>query len=173
MNTDNRTNGQIVAKALVAHCEDHKMPFPRGSVKKIVEALRVAGRLAGEPTEAQVEAAAKALRADEGFMEEVHSALEVSWSEYIARLVLMAAQGAAPQAEIHEPSHDRVYCVRCGGNWPCQPAPALPSSGVDEDALARLLCEKNYLSPDGKPTCAACRDKAHEVAEWLKEQGRA
>lgn len=45
----------------------------------------------------QVEAAAKALRADEGFMEEVHSALEVSWSEYIARLVLTAAQGAAPQ----------------------------------------------------------------------------
>ena len=58
--TDNRTNGQIVAKALVAHCEDHKMPFPRGSVKKIVEALRVAGRLAGEPTEAQVDEAALA-----------------------------------------------------------------------------------------------------------------
>ncbi len=56
-------------------------------------------QLSGNPgqfTEAQVEAAAKALRADEGFMEEVHSALEVSWSEYIARLVLVAAQGAAP-----------------------------------------------------------------------------
>ena len=60
MTTDNRTNGQIVAKALVAHCEEHKMPFPRGSVKKIVEALRDAGRLAGEPTETQVEAAADA-----------------------------------------------------------------------------------------------------------------
>lgn len=55
MTTDNRTNGLIVAKALVAHCEDHKMPVPRGSVKKIVEALRVAGRLAGEPTEAEWE----------------------------------------------------------------------------------------------------------------------
>lgn len=60
---------------------------------------------ANEPTEAQVEAAAKALRADEGFMEEVHSALEVSWSEYIARLVLVAAQGAAPQAG------------QCGARW--------------------------------------------------------
>lgn len=48
-------------------------------------------------TGAQVEAAAKALRADEGFMAEVHSALEVSWSEYIARLVLVAAQGATTE----------------------------------------------------------------------------
>lgn len=54
---------------------------------------------ANEPTPEQVEAAAKVLRADEGFMAEVHSALEVSWSEYIARLVLVAARGAAPQAE--------------------------------------------------------------------------
>lgn len=68
--TDNRTNGQIVEKALVAHCEDHKMPFPRGSIKKIVEALRVAGRLAGEPTEAQVEAAAKVLAPDGVFAED-------------------------------------------------------------------------------------------------------
>ena len=52
-----------------------------------------------------------------------------------------AAQGAAPQAakDIHEPSHDRVYCVRCGGNWPCQPAPVLPSGGVDEDATAEVF----------------------------------
>ena len=80
---------------------------------------------ANEPTEAQVEAAAKALRADEGFMEEVHSALEVSWSEYIARLVLAAAQGAAPQAE----SDWRLDVVP--EPW-TNPAPVLPSSGVDE-----------------------------------------
>lgn len=56
-----------------------------------------------------------------------------------ALAALAAAQGAAPQAvkDVHEPSHDRVYCVRCGGNWPCQPAPAPPSSDVDEDALIR------------------------------------
>lgn len=69
-----------------------------------------------------------------------------------------------------------AWCVHCNIPYPCHTmqtlAPVLPPSAVDEDALARLLCEKNYLSPDGKPTCAACRDKAHEVAEWLKEQGR-
>ena len=68
-----------------------------------------------EPTPEQVEAAAKALRADAGFMEEVHSALEVSWSEYIARLVLVAAQGAAP---------------------------VVPSSGVDEDALVQRIYDE-------------------------------
>lgn len=44
-----------------------------------------------------------------------------------------------PARDIHEPSHDRVYCVRCGGNWPCQPAPVLPSSTVDEGDLAKVI----------------------------------
>lgn len=130
-----------------------------------------------EPTEAQVEAAAKALRADEGFMAEVHSALEVSWSEYIARLVLVAAQGAAPQAEsapyrivrvLHEHQRDasvtsRVKCV-CGVTCDDRashrlhqaeliahlaPAPVLPSSGVDEDKLAEVIEQHVLGEPNG------------------------
>lgn len=73
--------------------------------------------ITNEPTEAQVAAAAKALRADEGFMEEVHSALEVSWSEYIARLVLVAAQGAAPQAEAYDHCCQHPRCP--GGSLCC------------------------------------------------------
>lgn len=69
--TDNRTNEQIVAETLVAHCESFNCPVPGGATEKIVAALRTAGRLAGETkpteakssqdfvfTEAQVEAAA-------------------------------------------------------------------------------------------------------------------
>lgn len=107
--------------------------------------------------------------------------------EAILEAALVAAQGAAPQAEkdIHEPSHDRVYCVRCGGNWPCQPAPVLPSSTVDridisnlpapvlqvdEDALADvLLQERRTWEEHGS---GSSLDLARAVAEWLKEQGR-
>lgn len=96
--------------------------------------------------EAQVEAAAKALRADEGFMAEVHSALEVSWSEYIARLALVAAQGAAPLAPseyAYCPIHGDLLAAnrsyRCG-NAPTgheYAAPEQPSSAVDEAVLIR------------------------------------
>lgn len=39
------------------------------------------------------------------------------------------SEGVTPPAPseakaIHEPDEGRVYCVRCGGNWPCQPAPS-------------------------------------------------
>lgn len=51
-------------------------------------------------------------------------------SAEVSRLVgeirtLLDATGAAPRepSEVHEPSHDRVYCVRCGGKWPCQEQP--------------------------------------------------
>lgn len=115
-----------------------------------------------EPTPEQVEAAAKALRADEGFMAEVHSALEVSWSEYIARLVLVAAQGDAPQAESapkssyispslpamirnlwkSDPSENSVRtALKLAGDLiqeliDLKAAPVLPLSGVDEERLA-------------------------------------
>ena len=88
-----------------------------------------------EPSEAQVEAAAKAI-ADNLFPNwTLFSRARASKDRgslihVAARAALVAAQGAAPQAakDIHEPNHDRVYCVRCGGNWPCQPAQVLLSS---------------------------------------------
>lgn len=52
-------------------------------------------------------------------------------------------------------------------------APVLPSSGVDEDALAEVLCramdDETY---EGDP-CSACSQQARAVAEWLKGQGNA
>ena len=102
-------------------------------------------------TEAQIEAAAKAV-ADAMFPRWVEcdrvlrSRDEGSLIRTAARAALVAAACAAPQApkDIHEPNHDRVYCVRCGGNWPCQPAPVQPSSTVDEAALAEVIATANY-----------------------------
>ncbi len=69
------------------------------------------------------------------------------------RAALEAAAGAAPQApkDIHEPNHDRVYCVRCGGNWPCQPSPAHPSSTVLEAAAGVEPQAECSERPGGRP----------------------
>ena len=117
-----------------------------------VEEMTMSDNRTNEPTEAQVEAAAKIIRraslettADPGdFWSDCYEGEQEAWRN-AARAALeaaaRAAQGAAPQAakDIHEPSHDRVYCVRCGGNWPCQPPPVLPSSGVDEIWRGRIV----------------------------------
>lgn len=127
-----------------------------------------------EPTEAQVEAAAKALRANEGFMADVHSALEVSWSEYIARLVLFAALGAAPQ--------DNGNCGGCRDLGPHRNVPGcqyyeapVPSSGVDEDALAEVIAKSRGFGNGWEQipplTREAYREVARAVADWLKKQG--
>ena len=89
--------------------------------------------------EAQVLAAAKALRADEGFMAEVHSALEVSWSEYIARLALAAAAGATPQAESAQPWNDEADPNSPRFDSPWEKAAALLSTlrGAQFDLLTR------------------------------------
>lgn len=181
MTTDNRTNEQIVDEAM-------SVQWGRGGwfAGAVVTALEAAGRLVKPNetksdqafcfSEVQVEAAAKAIYGDDptwGYVNDYgYGEVASQWrhlGEGIqemfrlkARAALVAAQGAAPRAakDIHEPSHDRVYCVRCGGNWPCQApqaeseerreffaeygrgtahpsmgaAPVLPSGGVDEDA---------------------------------------
>lgn len=104
-----------------------------------------------EPSEAQVEAAAKAMHErDLAKSEELYPNRPSMWAKLRpayyehARAALVAAQGAAPQAakDVHEPNHDRVYCVRCGGNWPCQPAPVLPSSNVQESPGIENLADQ-------------------------------
>lgn len=152
-----------------------------------------------EPTESQVEAAAKVLLRD---YQSEYDGGDVSEFLEVARAALEAAARAAQCAAPHagssptssyinpslpgmirnlwksDPSENSVRtALKLAGDLiqeliDMKAAPVLPSGGVDEDDLARLLCEKNYLSPDGKPTCSACRYKAHEVAEWLKGEGR-
>lgn len=154
--SDNRTNGQIVAKALVAHCEDHKMPVPRGSVKKIVEALRVAGRLAGEPTEAQVEAAAKIIRraslkttADPGdFWSDCYEAEREVWRAG-ARAALVAAAGVAPQVE-----SEHEYLLKARALH--QTNSGLPSSTVDEGKIANEMERHRHVMVAPGPHRCSC-----------------
>ena len=125
-------------------------------------------------TEAQVEAAAKAI---EKIPHIVWNSPTRQDAMTLARAALAAAQGAAPQSakDIHEPNHDRVYCVRCGGNWPCQPAPALSSGGVDEAALAEVIAKSRGFGNGWEQipplTREAYREVARAVAAWLKGQG--
>lgn len=98
------------------------------------------GNRTSEPTEAQVEAAAKAI---EKIPHLVWDSPRRDDAMTLARAALVAAAGAAPQAakDIHEPSHDRVYCVRCGGNWPCQ-APqtvSAPKSSYISPSLPAMI----------------------------------
>lgn len=197
MTTDNRTNEltaeQILVDEWIRQADRAKSMTGMDAIwfpdaEETLAVLRANGLLSeGTPSEARVEAAAKALRADEGFMAEVHSALEVSWSEYIARLVLVAAQGAAPQepsgatdANGHswmswdESGKNGTYCRSCGGwagkvgNRQCSPAPVLPSSGVDEDALRPFL--KNLIFQYNQER-VTLKTATRYLAEWLKEQG--
>lgn len=164
----------------------------------VVSELRAHNLLSdGTPSEAQVEAAAKALRADEGFMAEVHSALEVSWSEYIAKLVLVAAQGAAPQAESvpkssyinpHLPAQIRgLYradlreksiqtMLDLAGDLiqeliDLRAAPVLPSSGVDEDKLTEVIARVTDMWDDPLDEVHDIPQIARAVAAWLRVQG--
>lgn len=101
--TDNRTNEQIVLKVL--HPEaTRNLPMAEGYAEKAVEALRAADRLAGEPTEAQVEAAAKAyprwIVDRDGYEMPWEQESEALKNEYRAmmRATLVAAASVAPQA---------------------------------------------------------------------------
>lgn len=94
-------------------------------------------------TDEMVEAAVNALRADEGFIAEVHSALEVSWSEYIARLVLTAAQGATvPDAATCE-TCDRpaAFCAHCTAE-----RDELQAKLEDVEGLSRALANGASIS---------------------------
>lgn len=191
MTTDNRTNEQL-AERLRQFAESQAMDFDNPHtammLNEVADRLGQLSGISGEFSEAQVEAAAKAmwdlrklisdpewdaleygvkleyrkdaraaLAAAQGAEPRVDSDTQVACavnhaggvcpgyphaaSMQPSSAVLEAAAADAPQApkDIHEPNHNRVYCVRCGGNWPCQPSPALPSSTVDKDELAKKL----------------------------------
>lgn len=86
-----------------------------------------------------------------------------------ARAALVAAQGAAPQADAL-PSN-RENCPGSGGHAGCGnfcsmcflTAPVLPSSGVDEYALAEVIAEAQNVPFVGARQKAIAR----AVAEWL------
>ena len=171
-----------------------------------------------EPTPEQVEAAAKAMHgtgnpwfAASGDWGAAGFEIKQAFRES-ARAALVAAQGAAPQAESadHEKLIARltgsvnalsVTCGECGskpGNrcygggemrrWHTSreakaeralrieaadalAAPALPSSGVDEDKLANLIHSTSVAHFGGlDPRVAPIVARA--VAEWLKDGAR-
>lgn len=175
---------------------------------------------AGQFTDAQVEAAAKALREDKANRTDTYRVPEWEDMPYgdklvyrgQARAALVAAQGAAPQAESEPKPHTRVVtrsfdsdcalgicmsgcshlmwvCDSCSseGGWGAargqlkkwaaeHVCPVLPSSGVDEEALAEVIARSRGFGHGWEQipplTREAYREVARAVAEWLKGQGR-
>lgn len=147
------------------------------------------------PTPEQIEAAAEAIRKVES-----RSALisDVDLPTYKARAALVAAAGAAPQAESGEPwldaaGNEAQRRLRCGkyAFECCESfAPVLPSSTVDEDALAEEIGRHKlvHVSVSRKSAFCACSPKvtagvednrawfeghrARAVAEWFMWQER-
>lgn len=128
-----------------------------------------------EPSEAQVEAAAKALRADEGFMAEVHSALEVSWSEYIARLVLEAA-GVASQ-EVIDDAADEQDDLRLHMLAPQEPSEWGHGVIGGDDLLHRLMDTLAYyhcrsVNPKADSPYLGYHAMSEDQREFLRERQR-
>lgn len=152
MTTDNRTNEQIVAEAITAYWQDEERSGPnRGPVAHDAEC--------GKAAVADLEAAGR----------------------------LVAAEGAAPQAETDralEIAHElaKVHTFTMADGEAIARAAlslavrALPSSGVDEDKLAKvidkaLIRHGEMAGMSNQERWDARDDIARAVAEWLKEQG--
>ena len=113
------------------------------------------------------------------------------------RAALVAAQGAAPQAESEVDIYEQVCRVieramsevwNLEGGYDALPevaatdivhrfnlaAPVLPSSGVDEDKLAEVIARVSHRAIDQganpRVECVDSAEVARAVAEWLKEQ---
>lgn len=102
------------------------------------------------------------------WMAEVERAAAARALEEAAR----AAQGAAPQVD---EEHFHIW-----SELPCKPGqcrmehtPVLPSSGVDEDALAEVIASVTDLWDDPLDEVHDIPQITRAVAEWLKEQGNA
>lgn len=140
------------------------------------------------PTPEQIEAAAKVIdpnafarlsveldAAERESLEMTQATLQRLAREQ-ARAALVAAAGAAPRSEVHEPSHDRVYCVRCGGNWPC----AATAVQVDEAKLVKMVRDTIDRRPYTDETRTAIhglenaigREIWRRLDEWLRGGGR-
>ena len=95
----------------------------------------------------------------------------------------LTAAGVAPQEpskpkQVHEPDEHRVYCVRCGGGWPCQPTPspdrekliaeAFPFDGSDPSTV--IECRKRVRNLLAAPV-AVDEAKLAEVAARVYDEG--
>ena len=204
MTTDNRANEptpeQILVDEWIRQADRAKSMTGMDAIwfpdaKETLAVLRTHGLLSeGAPSEAQ----ARAIRKLDN-VQAILAGAQASVTDAVRELsltsaALTAAQGAAPQAE----SEDNVTC-RCGHGTgshdfsdqqePCREivcdcrgwfgvSPVLPSSGVDEDALAEELescleagsfdngdtSEPIWFTDDVKALAA-------HLAEWLKGQG--
>ncbi len=77
-----------------------------------------------------------------------------------------------------ESGKNGTYCRSCGGwagkvgNRQCSPAPVLPSSGVDEDALAEVIARVTDLWDEPLDEVHDIPQIARAVAAWLKDGAR-
>ena len=183
MTTDNRANEPTVEQVEAAAKALHETRNPWFA------AYGDWGAAGFEIKKAFRESARAALVAAHGAAPQKHPTFE-EIGEDIARGIRDSLSGVAPQEPSgvtdtnghswmswEESGKNGTYCRSCGGwagkvgNRQCSPAPELPSSGVDEDALANLIHSTSVAHFGGlDPRVAPIIARA--VAEWLKGQGR-
>lgn len=172
--TPNPTAEQIV-RATLLRCQFDTLG---DKVADVVKDLRANGLLSeGAPSEAQ----ARAIRKLDN-VQAILAGAQASVTDAVQELsltsaALVAAQGAAPQVESADCDRDRMgICKRCGMGWDARKVlegdfacPVLPSSAVDEDALAEVIGNLDWGYMVDGPSVS---EIARAVAEWLKGQGR-
>ena len=169
--TDNRTNEptaeQILVDEWIRQADRAKSMTGMDAIwfpdaEETLAVLRANGLLSeGAPSEAQ----ARAIRKLDN-VQAILAGAQASVTDAVRELsltsaALVAAQGAEPQAE-SEYEHLRALHQTNAG---------LPSSGVDEDALANLIHSTSVAHFGGlDPRVAPIVARA--VAEWLKDGAR-
>lgn len=148
MTTDNRTNEQIVTD-LYPFPHDHNR---RANALTALTALETAGRLVGEPTEAQVEAAAKALEKFPLNLITRSEALDA------ARAALVAVAGTAPRF-----TDDQIFI---GAD--AMSGHAIENEGASWDALLRVALTVMGTAPQAE---SGSRSRIIDLAEkWADEK---
>lgn len=147
MTIDNRTNEPTPEQILWELYPDDVMDHNRrANCHLFLEQLRANGLLfEGTPSEAQVEAAARAL------FEDPHMSADYTWAELV--------EDDPTRAEIWRIDARRTLTAAAG---------VAPQPVIDEAALAEVIADAPH-SGDSNVSCLDPRCKAAAVAAWLRE----
>ena len=178
MTTDNRTNEptaeQILVDEWIRQADRAKSMTGMDAIwfpdaEETLAVLRANGLLSeGTPSEEQVEAAAKAMHETRNpwfaaYVDWGAAGFEIKQAfRESARAALVAAQGAARPVNGFDTTAERVKT----GDDSLHVASVLPSSGVDEDALAEVINAALDKWEGYEPSVVFV---ARAVAAWLKE----
>ena len=184
IHTPNPTSEQILVDEWIRQADRAKSMTGMDAIwfpdaEETLAVLRANGLLSeGTPSEEQ----ARAIRKLDN-VQAILAGAQASVTDAVRELsltsaALVAAAGAAPQAETPQcgPCRRGQHGC-CDGNeylrCDCgHVAPVLPSSGVDEAALAEVIARVTDLWDDPLDEVHDIPQIARAVAEWLKGQGR-